>query len=821
MTTILSPVEKWQEDFREGPLSALEGLLLRQAYMGNLHRNDTSEILFRLFHNENPDVLRMLDMAMLDWFEKYWMAIPASVSSSRWAYSLSNSFIAVHRLDLNESHDWLLNSYLRGRAWLRSLYSSPARDPEAALLRTFALRQCDQGLIPLWMRLCRMEEDVPLHYASIGLLGLRKLPDKNGVPSGDPQPPVFKGIIDLAEAVYKREGPHGQKEGHDFWDLECRALMALYPRSRQYWERNILPFIERKTNPNAIKWLTRVIPGLSKNINGGAGKKPTKRGFVRLPSWDERNDILELIEKHSIKEIISRLHEFCEKHRAYALHSGNSEDLIKTFTDISNRIYRQDADLALELAEEAFLWAPNNPYTWTTRSKIEAYRRNYKRAKGLLWEAKRKFPENDKVRNQLAYIFKEQSKYEIAEFICYQTMLDFPKDRFCRTELAEVLKAQGNLEKAETIYRKAMEDFPNEVHFHTGLAEVLKAQGNLEEAEDVYRKAMEDFPRNAHCYVGLTGVLLQQGKRDDAIALLEKTVKKFPQNNFAKEFLKKVKGGEVTTENCEEYFEKLNEENAKEKYAELVEKQVIELPSEGTDKEKKVEIVKKTGTENKLPVTFSSNIPDGYLLETKIGEANLYRFVSCMVKGDEKEKYREKAFSSIEGILNETNNKNIPTILEKGWWLVDGNEEVAEGFFSVQLERHPHVLGLHLGNLRFKNLKGEKIELQQWNSLINDFPNRSTAIKLEHALQEMNNGNGTRINTLERLRKQLRKNTKQLPSSIQENEEWSVSTVRQSIFEDIDIDKPLTEDDIPLLLGNCKRHEIRLKGIVEQCLSTI
>ena len=118
------------------------------------------------------------------------------------------------------------------------------------------------------------------------------------------------------------------------------------------------------------------------------------------------------------------------------------------------------------------------------------------------------------------------------------------------------------------------------------------------------------------------------------MAIVEKTAKKF---------LKKVKGGEVTIDNCEEYFEKLNEEDAKEKHAELVEKQAIELPLESSvkeklkkmeGKEKKVGFVEKTGTETKLPVTLSTDISDGYVLETKIGEANLYRFASRMVEAE-------------------------------------------------------------------------------------------------------------------------------------------------------------------------------------------
>ena len=47
--TNLSPIEKWQSDFEKEPLSALDNLLRGRAYLGKLNRNETSEILFRLF----------------------------------------------------------------------------------------------------------------------------------------------------------------------------------------------------------------------------------------------------------------------------------------------------------------------------------------------------------------------------------------------------------------------------------------------------------------------------------------------------------------------------------------------------------------------------------------------------------------------------------------------------------------------------------------------------------------------------------------------------------------------------------------------------
>ena len=489
VTMNLPPVEKWQVDFEQDPLSALDGLLCERIYMGRLNRNETSEILFRIFHGKSTEDKHRLDITMREWLKRYWMAMPSLISSSQWADILQNVFITVHRLNLSETHRWLLSSYFPGRSWLRSLYLSPARDPEAALLETFALCQYDQYLLPLWSRLCRLEEDLPLHYASLGLLGLRKLPDKDEKPPGDLHPIVFKGIVDLAEAINLQYKPHEIKQEEHFWLLECRAIMALYPRSLQYWVDNFFPIIHEKPESPAVKWLGKVIPGLQKKMESHTNGKR----LVLQPSPYELENILRLIKEKTIDDIKVQLVGFLEKHRRYAYQTGDSEHLVKIFCNIGNKIFEQDAEMALTMVEEAFLWEPYNSYTWTERAKIEAYQGNYQRSIATLWEAKRRFPENPHIRTILANTLKKYGEDKTAEIIYRQAIIDFPHDEFCRTGLAEVLRAQNRFEEAEAVYRRAIIDFPHDEVCRTGLAEVLKAQNRFEEAEAVYRQAIVNF----------------------------------------------------------------------------------------------------------------------------------------------------------------------------------------------------------------------------------------------------------------------------------------------------------------------------------------
>ena len=822
--TNLSPIEEWLADFEKEPLSALDNLLRGRAYMGKLNRNETSEILFRLFHTKDAEIQRALDKAMRDWFQKYWMAMPPSASSAQWAEILQEAFISVQRLHLRETYQWLSSAYFRGRSWLRSLYQGPARDPEAALLQTLALCQQERTLLPLWIRLCRMEEDLPLHYGAIGLLGLRRMPEEDGTPPGGLKPIVFKGIVDLAEAIDNHCKPHEKKQGEHLWLLECRAIMALYPRTAQYWIDNFSPVIHQKPISEAAKWFNKTIPGLFDKMERQRHDKKPAGGFLSQPSMPEREKILRLLEEQPLDSIKEELQGFLEKHRRYAYQTGVSEFLVKTFCNIGNKILKQDNNLALALVEEAFFWEPYNPFTWTVRAKMEELRGNNTRSIALLWEAKRRFPGDAHIRTSLANSLGKKGEHNIAAMILRQASIDFPKNDVCRNGLAEVLKALGRLEEAVKVYCQASIDFPKDGFCRTGLAEVLKALGRLEEAEQVYRQASIDFPKDGVCRTGLAGVLLQRGKRDEAIALLEETIKKFPRDKVAKEFLQKVKEGELLPDMSEVYkdesarnafeVERVESGDMPRESAQVLSKIKFDLTVKTG---RKVSVLETTGDEKRPPVEDE----EVDVVEEKIGMTNLYRLASRMVDLEEKRAgYKEKAFSLINEALQQTPD-NIPALLENGWLLLDEAADNAGDFFAEQLKRHPHALGLHVGSLRYKDKKAIPIDNHEWAALSKDFSANSTVINLEHTLHEMAHGNGSRIKALDGLRKQLDRDTNQLPASLRDAETWAVSLVKQSLFSNINLGETLTEDNLQPITDNYQKHELMLKGIVEQCVSAI
>jgi tetratricopeptide (TPR) repeat protein len=778
-TKNLSSIEKWKANFEQHPLEALDRLLIGRAYMGMLEGNDTHEILFRLFHTETEDRRTELDKAMRSWFEKYLETAPPSISVARWNEILRNAFSTITRLNLREMQTWLQENYVCARAWLQSLYLGPSRDPEAYLLRTLSLCQSDQKLLPLWMRLCRLEEDRPLYFASIGLLGLCKLPDENGEPHGDLHSAVFSGIVDLANAIDKQVIP--RKEGEAFWSLEVRALMARYPRSMQYWTEHFLPLISSNSNSTAARWLGNLIPRLKKALDGTVTvKTTTTRRFLQPPSRDEFGIIRELIERCPLEEIRPKLDLFLKEHERYALQTGDADILVKVFCEVGHKILSQDPNWSLALVEKAFSWAPYDHYTWNERATIGSYLGRYERAVQLLWEAKRKFPENPQIRNNLAEVLRKKDKNDIAEIVYRQVVEDFPENVVCRSGLAEVLKEQGKLDEAETVYRQTVKDFPENVVCRNGLAEVLKAQGILGEAEDVYRQTMEDFPEDTACRTGLAVIWLIQGKKEDSVHLLEKIIEQFPNDPIAKGFLQRKKGSQEDLS-----IEELSAAMAQE--------------DETTS----------------LPVIEED------AGEVQIGLANLYRLAARRAKGEEKVRYRQEFITACEKALADNPN-NTFALLEKGFGMLEQEPEIAERFFAEQtMDGKPHVLGFRMGYLQAKILKGETVTDEQWEKLMDEFPNKKTLIRLENVLQELRHGNGTILPVLETLRKQMRTDMEALPRILRENEEWMRSSVEKRLFAEIDLESPLSEDILPLLLENHAQSNLILQGIVEQSLTKI
>ncbi len=771
----LLPHDIWLADFDRDPGDALERFLDGRVYMGHLERNSGHEILFRLFHEGGAERVTALDRAIRSWFETYWERAPESVSASQWTEMLRDVFSTITRLNLRESQDWLLSRYERARKWLRGFYLSDARDPEADLLKTLALSQRDQRLLPLWKRLCCLTEDRPLHFASLGLLGLRNLPG----PHGELHPAVFSGIVELANALNAQALPRETREA--FWEREVRAIMARYRYKEPYWRRRFQPLVDGDSE--AARLLGRLLPDSRNAFRRGRSGGRLQQSSARPPALAELRRVLELIQTRVLDDIRDEVEHFLSKHRHYAQQTGDAEYLVKTFSNLSGRLRRSDPAWSLALLREAFVWEPYNPFLWTGRARVESYLGHDDRATALLWEAKRKFPENVVVRNSLAQLLRRQEKLDIAEMMYRQTMKDFPQDVVSRGGLAEMLKAQQRWGEAEALYRETMVAFPQNVVSRNGLAEVLKAQQRWEEAEALYRETMAVFPQDVVSRGGLAVLWLQQQKLQEALDLLHQTVERFPADSVSRGLLSRIQGDDIVLDRIEATYHELTSEinqgeddapAAFDTHSEFGEDDFSDVSVLETEEELEVPTDIDDASVNEAQElweleTLSDEIDDSEI----IGLANAYRLAARWADGSLQDFYKQKFQEACEQALAK-NDQALFALLERGFGLLDDDPKLAEPFFKRQLRegKHAHVLGFHLGALQAQDRNHNPVTEEQWQAVFERFPRQRMLITIEYACQALEHANGNAQSALRALSQQLRTEPDRLPVTLRENHRW-------------------------------------------------
>lgn len=495
----MNSVEQWFNNFYNNPVESLEFLLKRKVFLGALNSNEIPEIIYRIFSSKSAEDKKILDTNLSLWFEQNWRKQQSSITTKRWADILKDAINILQHIELKETINFLKNHLADGRKWLRTLYFSPALDPEAALLNALAVKQSNRDLINVWENLCRGTDDLPEYYPQIGILGLRKLPANNNTRPNGLSAPLFTGLIEWLRVVEKRKLPLER------WQSVCKMIISAYPRSLEYWVEQFAPLIDYDSKSFEAKYIDKCLKGFINKLKNS--NKNSNKEFSHCHSKEECDNIIKLIEKNKVSGAYDKLQEFIKKHKNYAYSTGNSENLTIAFRRIAKIIINEDHNLAKDLLYEAFRWEPSEPRVWMELALLKIEESNFLLAEFILWEAKNKFPEDEKFSNYLAEVLKKQNKYFEAEQLYRQVMLDFPEDPFCRN----------------------------------GLADVLKKQKRYIEAEQIYKQVMQDFPNNPICLTGLASVLILSGKSDEAIQILEDAVSSNVCDEVTYKYLEKFK----------------------------------------------------------------------------------------------------------------------------------------------------------------------------------------------------------------------------------------------------------------------------------------
>ena len=187
----------WLTQFESAPEEAFGELLAGYADIHPYGRADAPDAARMLFGPLDPEdsARKALGPAILFWLEAQRKEpLPAARPKlQRRVREFCEAFEIVALLNVADAAAELRKRMLAWNDWVARLVLSPVRDARAEYWRMLALTQKSvseaapeldaNGLAPLWQRICREAgARLPRHYLSIGLLGLRRLPNNRAYP---------------------------------------------------------------------------------------------------------------------------------------------------------------------------------------------------------------------------------------------------------------------------------------------------------------------------------------------------------------------------------------------------------------------------------------------------------------------------------------------------------------------------------------------------------------------------------------------------------------------------------------------------------------
>jgi Flp pilus assembly protein TadD len=474
-------VRKWLNEFAQKPLEALERLLFGKVWLGGYESAEVAQAL--------PQFLPVAQYEALDGSLCEWLAqqlkrteLPEDVSTKTYARALVNAFGLLQALDLPRSRGWCTEHVARLWSWLKSQAAFASRDPRPGFLRALALSQLNRGLLPFWSSLCRQGHQ---EYVQLALFGLRRMPkdDEGRAEHGVPRA-LIRGLLEYGRAA-AQGGDTRKKE----WLSEVDFLTAVYPMSKDKW---VVAFRDamagREPAANVRTWLDERYPA----ANQLADNRKAKGQPLVAPYWDaDVKPLLDIFDRDH-ERAVPALRAKLDQHRHYARETGDDYYLVRAFCRLADFLLKRrhdapgarDPGWALDLGQEAAVWAPSDPYTWSMIGLALDQLGDWSRAQAVFWYARRRFPHNPKVHSQLGHALAMRGLVEEGEAVYRQAIRRFPDNAFCRNDLAQTLRVAGRRSEAVAVYREAQSIFHRDHVTAGGLAGTLIDLGRKDEASE-------------------------------------------------------------------------------------------------------------------------------------------------------------------------------------------------------------------------------------------------------------------------------------------------------------------------------------------------
>ena len=541
----------WIEEFQANPAEKFADFLAGYAHIepyGRAEPPDAARMIFGPLASEDV-ARRALDQTIAKWLDdRRHQGIPAveGPALDRMLREVTDAIRIVSVLSLQQTAADFRKRIVLWNSWVERLAEIPGPDVRAALLSTLALTQRvvlksdvgvnPFGLEPHWLRLCEQAgSQYPSSYVSIGLLGLRMLPERKDMPS---ERPWMAGLARWASAQKPKLGDFSRQ----WW-----ALKVLYPSTPNHWREALADTLRQEWTESlsaSVRDFWEKDVGLGKPAAKDGKAVGGKRRVSPAP-LHVVNSLLDRI-REPFHDIASELHNVIAQDERYAEATGDSWYLARAATILGmNLIESAPADefaergkLAVELARKALSWASTDVHVWALwRDALEV--QDLPEAAELVgWEAIRRFPEDAYLRTQLAGLLARlPGRKDEAESLLRETRDRFPEDPFPVTQLSHLL-AQRSDEKAkleaESLLRGLLRRAPDGTVPASQLAYLLARRPDRksqDEAEGLLRDVLRRFPDGPVASSQLASLLAKRPDRksqDEAEGLLRDELRRFP-----------------------------------------------------------------------------------------------------------------------------------------------------------------------------------------------------------------------------------------------------------------------------------------------------
>lgn len=446
-----------------------------------------------------------LDQALSEWVDGRWGvwrpddAADAVLIAQAWERACDVA-VQLRRVDG-------LRAQLRSRVedrmeYLAPLSSSPSRDPLGRFLAAVGTRQVDSHLAPVWWRIARLPDDVPLHHLRYALNGIRWLPVVEASHQGRFRPELVDFLVTVEASLGRLVGERrltSERGRRTFLQLGRRAR-SLYPKV-DWW----LPHVESlDLSAMAGSWMAELFPEVDDacDADPSAPDRVERPGLVtvRKPRQDEEHDFMVRsvdlrkqlradVEAHGgprpvTLELVEAL---LVSQRRYAKQTGNGSPLAQSLCSFASPLRHGRPGLAAAWAREAVQWEPWTTYPWTILTRA---------------------------------VLASEGPREALE-VAFQAVDRVPHQQPTWHELGQVLTELHCLDQAEEVFLAEIERFGDVVQGLHSLGSLYLRRGQIADAQDCFERVLVVEPTNWRGLSGLASSYRHAGTPERAIMLLE------------------------------------------------------------------------------------------------------------------------------------------------------------------------------------------------------------------------------------------------------------------------------------------------------------